>query len=294
MGVNQDHIAFDTVEIPWTPSTADAASGLTRDNVMVWTLRKEVLEKGPLPTILLVAGLDLNMADQLDHIHPLVQQGWAVIAVDMPGTGKSPLSGRFTNMGNDRPMWDAVVKYVHSRPDLFDAKQLHALGVSTGGYWSNKLAHTHAHVFASVVSRGGASHYTFQPDWLAASTTLSYPCNLPKALGLAFGYNDTQEFINHAQRYSLYEQNLLGVVPTTKLLAITGTEDLVFPVDDSLMFTEYSTPTVNLTMRTAAPAPQLRLFPGLDHNAELQGLIYVNAYFEQLLAQLGKGQKTSK
>lgn len=135
--------------------------------------------------------------------------------MDMPGTGGSPITGRYTYAGalgqgkppSDIGLWQSVVGYLESQPNLYDNKRLFALGLSTAAYWTFKLMHVLGDKFVAGVGQGGPTHYTFQKDWLNASRTLSYPCDLPVALGHAFGYDKPAEFIENAYHYSLLNQS---------------------------------------------------------------------------------------
>ncbi len=48
-----------------------------------------------------------------------------------------------------------------------------ALGLSFGGYWAMKLAHTHREQLAAAVNWGGGIHLTFPPEWQERSRDAS-------------------------------------------------------------------------------------------------------------------------
>ncbi|KDN36635.1 hypothetical protein K437DRAFT_52724 [Tilletiaria anomala UBC 951] len=283
-----------------------------RDDFVVWAFRPATTDKngkktaraGPLPTILLIAGLGLNKPDQMASIAPLLRFGYAVVVMDMPGTGDAPITGRYTYAGaagegtppSDTNLWSAVVEYLQSQPHLYDAKKLFVLGLSTAAYWTFKLMYLMGEHFIAGVGQGGPVHYTFQEDWLNASQTLSYPCNLPVALGHAFGYDDPVEFTREAWHYSLLNQGLIGTLQPGQILSVNGFDDLVFPVDDSILLaTAYPPIVANATspISSAAPAPMLRLFPGADNTGEGWGFPYVEQFFEQAIHGFGSGFSTS-
>jgi hypothetical protein len=44
-----------------------------------------------------------------------------------------------------------------------------ARGISTGGYYALRIAHTHADRLFAVVAQGGGSHHMFDAGWIGAT-----------------------------------------------------------------------------------------------------------------------------
>ena len=122
----------------------------------------------------------------------------------------------------------------------FDVTRVIARGISTGGYNAFRVAHTHADRLFAVVAQGGACHHMFDPAWIKAQDQMEYPFALAEALAYKFGYRDQDaaaavaRYASEAHRFSLVNAGLVGR-PTCRLLAINGTEDSIFPIEDSVI-----------------------------------------------------------
>ena len=64
----------------------------------------------------------------------------------------------------------------------FDNQKVVARGISTGGYYAFRVAHTHANRLFAVVAQGGGCHHMFDPDWIGAQSQMEYPFALAEAL----------------------------------------------------------------------------------------------------------------
>jgi acetyl esterase/lipase len=73
----------------------------------------------------------------------------------------------------------------------FDLIRIVARGISTGGYYAMRIAHTHADRLFAVVAQGGGCHYMFEPEWIRAQNQMEYPFALAEALAYKFGYRGT-------------------------------------------------------------------------------------------------------
>lgn len=62
--------------------------------------------------------------------------GLATLAIDMPGTGESPMSG---DAGDPERLWDAIFDWAASRGEI-DGARIAVVGGSTGGYWDSSCA----------------------------------------------------------------------------------------------------------------------------------------------------------
>jgi pimeloyl-ACP methyl ester carboxylesterase len=80
----------------------------------------------------------------------------------------------------------------------FDLIRIVARGISTGGYYAMRIAHTHADRLFAVVAQGGGCHYMFEPEWIRAQNQMEYPFALAEALAYKFGYRGTDPVAAYA------------------------------------------------------------------------------------------------
>ncbi|GKZ75073.1 hypothetical protein AnigIFM60653_001452 [Aspergillus niger] len=160
----------------------------------------------------------------------------AVLLVDIPGTADSPAAPNDPE-SPDR-LWSSVLDWVDEHKDQYDfnPSQILARGISTGGYYAMRIAHTHADRLLAVVAQGGGSHHMFDPEWIRAQNHMEYPFALAEALAQQFGYTDVQKYAagNARERLSLLESGILDN-GCTWLLLINGMEDSIFLIEDSIL-----------------------------------------------------------
>lgn len=159
-----------------------------------------------------------------------------MLLVDIPGTADSPAAPNDPE-SPDR-LWSSVLDWVDEHKDQYDfnPSQVLARGISTGGYYAMRIAHTHADRLLAVVAQGGGSHHMFDPEWIRAQNHMEYPFALAKALAQQFGYTDVQKYAagNARERLSLLESGILDN-GCTWLLLINGMEDSIFLIEDSIL-----------------------------------------------------------
>ncbi|HET7037912.1 MAG TPA: alpha/beta fold hydrolase [Thermomicrobiaceae bacterium] len=116
------------------------------------------------PVVVLSGGIDYWKSDSELHTiaDTLLGEGLAVFALDMPGTGESPLP----NGPHAERVYEAAIAHLGQRPDV-DGGRLGVYGLSFGGHWAVKLALTHPQVRAAV-NVSGPIHHAFTEDWCAA------------------------------------------------------------------------------------------------------------------------------
>ena len=130
---------------------------------------------------------------------------------------------------------------VANRTELhFDTTKVVARGISTGGYYAMRIAHTHAERLLAVVAQGGACHHMFDPQWIHAQDQMEYPFALAEGLAYKFGYRDgdpaeaLDRYAADASRFSLVDAGIIGT-PTCRMLVVNGMEDSIFPIEDSFL-----------------------------------------------------------
>jgi pimeloyl-ACP methyl ester carboxylesterase len=184
----------------------------------------------------------------LSNVEPsFLERGIATLAMDMPGTGESPVTGAT----NAERLYDAIITYIQTRDDL-DGSRVGLMGMSLGGYWAAKAAHTEFKRVAGVVFWGGGVHYYFQPDWqLKSRDAQSWLGNIDVVTTRynAFGISSLDEWLEQAPNFSLLTQGILDQ-PCAPMLLINGKYDLQCPVEDIYLMLEHGLP------KTA------RIFPG--------------------------------
>ena len=99
-------------------------------------------------------------------------RGWGTIGVEIPGTGDCPAL-RNDATSPDR-LWSSLLDWMDGREEL-DGKRRVAWGLSTGGHYAMRIAHTHRERLTGVVGQGGGCHRMFEAEWLDRVDRLEYP-----------------------------------------------------------------------------------------------------------------------
>ena len=201
--------------------------------VIVGLLQKP-LGQGPWPVLVTWGGIDTFKEDCRSG--PYLKKKIAVLAVDMPGTGDAPVAGS----EDAERMWDGVFDWIETRQDL-DSQRVGILGLSTGGYWAAKLAHTHKERLQAAINHGGCAHHAFSSEWIEKAQHGEYPLELAETLAAAFGRNTFEEWVEFAPRLSLLNQGILDR-PCAPLLCVNGLHDSVFPIEDHYVLLQHGQP----------------------------------------------------
>ena len=104
---------------------------------IVGYLRLPTDRSGPVPMVLAISGLDSRKETVGETFAAILPHGVGFLAVDGPGTGQAPLK---VGAAAER-MFSRVLDYLVVRPEV-DKTRIAVFGVSFGGYWAAKLAHT--------------------------------------------------------------------------------------------------------------------------------------------------------
>lgn len=229
------------IEIPF--SRCDTSSG-DRDAAIQAYLRVPTGTKPETgwPLVLFICGLDAYRTDHTPRTQEHVNRGCATLSFEIPGTGDCPAAPN-DPASADRLM-NSVMDWVAAAASTFgfDSKKVIARGVSTGGYYAFRVAHSHADQFVAGVAQGGGCHYMFDAAWINGQNQMEYPFSLADALAYKFGYRDADSrgavarYATEAHKFSLVESGVLEK-PACKLLVINGMEDSIFPIEDSIVVT---------------------------------------------------------
>ena len=187
------------------------------------------------PVLLFICGLDAYRTDHTPRTQAHVDHGFATLSFEIPGTGDCPAAPNDPT-SPDRLMssvldWIAVAAQEYR----FDLSKVVARGISTGGYYAMRVAHSHADRLFAAVAQGGGCHHMFDSEWIHAQNQMEYPFALADALAYKFGYRDgdcVRAYAADAAKFSLLTSGLL-YKPSCKLLVINGMEDSIFPIEDN-------------------------------------------------------------
>ena len=173
-------------------------------------------------------------------IQALVDRGLATLAFEVPGTGDCPAAPS-DPASADRLLSSILDWTVDSASEFgLDPATILVWGVSTGGYYATRAAHTHADRLFAVVAHGGGCHHMFDADWIGAQNQMEFPFALADALAHKFGYRDPDPaaalaaYAADAHRFSLVDSGVLAT-PACRLLVINGAEDSIFPIEDTIL-----------------------------------------------------------
>ncbi|MFM0501753.1 alpha/beta hydrolase family protein [Paraburkholderia caffeinilytica] len=207
-------------------------------------VRKHV-QAGPQPVVIRWSGIDTWKEERQDINERFFQAGFAVITMDMPGTGESPVLATQDGERQFLPVLD----WIERQPQL-DATRVALVGMSWGGYWATKLAYQHADRLAAVVNWAGPVHYSFERDWLLKSQLAdSYLMDIQVARARCVGKTDYESYIEAASGLSLLDAGLLDR-PHPPMLLVNGKDDQQQSLEDFMLLLQSGKPKA------------VRLFPG--------------------------------
>lgn len=197
------------------------------------------------PVVIRWSGIDTWKEERQDIDERLFQAGFAVLAMDMPGTGESPVL-----VGPDgERQFLPVLDWISAQPEL-DEKRVAVIGMSWGGYWATKLAFQHADRIAAAVNWAGPVHHSFKRDWLITSRNASsYLMDITIARARCVGKTDYESYIQTASKLSLLDAGLLERDHPPMLL-VNGKDDRQQSMED-----------FDLLVQTGKPK-SVRIFPG--------------------------------
>ena len=225
-----DDPPMDRVTVPFEGREGEGSQ------VVFYVLRPHGIERPPV--VLLWGGIDRWKEEMYDRVGSLLRsQGFAVLLLDMPGVGESPvLAGR-----DAERQWAPVFDWLAERDDL-DGNRCAAIGASFGGYWAMKLAYTHRERLRCCVNWGGGVHVTFTPEWQERSReAASYLMDLMAARARIFAGETFQDYVARCRELSLLDQGLLEQ-PNAPLLLVNGRDDVQNSIEDVYLSLDHGDP----------------------------------------------------
>ncbi len=124
------------------------------------------------PVVVLMTGLDGYRPDNTVRCEEFLRRGWAVVVVEIPGTADCPAD----SADPEAPDWLWTDLLVWMRQDSrFHMGRVIVWGLSSGGYYAVRIAHTHSNQLAGCVAQGAGCHYFFDREWLEKADGHEYP-----------------------------------------------------------------------------------------------------------------------
>ncbi|KAF4985950.1 hypothetical protein FDECE_16209 [Fusarium decemcellulare] len=221
------------------------------------------------PVVILLTGLDGYRPDFTVLFDQLLSRGWAVVAAEVPGTADCPADSADPE-SPDR-LWSSVLDWMR-RDGRFDVGHVLCWGLSTGGYYAIRIAHTHKDQLLGCIAQGAGCHYFYDRDWIDKADGHEYPFQLSPAFAMKHGFESIEEYKQGVQqKFSLLE---LGVIqkPSTRLLLLNGTLDGLMPIEDSMMLFEHGSPK------------EARFFTGASHMGNPMAMLTAFSWMEEVMA----------
>jgi dienelactone hydrolase len=180
------------------------------------------------PVVISIGGLDSYKEFVVEQYGPgYLKEGLAYVAVDMPGTGESPIK---IDVSSER-IFSRVIDALQQRTDI-DSKRIGLQGVSWGGHWAARMAISEAKRLKAVVNWGGPVHDYFQSEWqIKALGTREYLFDLFEARASVYGVKTLNEFLAYGPRMSLKDTGAVDK-PTAPQLLVNGEKDTQVPIAD--------------------------------------------------------------
>jgi pimeloyl-ACP methyl ester carboxylesterase len=176
-----------------------------------------------------------------------LKRGWATVICDIPGTTVDCPASKTDPLSPDR-LFSSILEWIDNNP-LFNSKKIIAWGLSAGGYYAIRVAHTHAKHLAGAIGHGAGTHHYIGREWLEQVGKHEYPFGLERAYCEKYGYKDFEEMKENCQKtFSLLTGEGEGVavvklgMKSCRLLLINGTQDGCMPIEDSMLLAEYGSP----------------------------------------------------
>ncbi len=178
------------------------------------------------PVVISVGGLDSYKEFVAEQYGPAyLKAGLAYVAIDMPGTGESPLKAA---PGSER-IFARVIDALQQRQDV-DGSRVGFQGVSWGGHWALRMAYAEPQRIKATVSWGGPLHAYFQREWqIQALGTREYLFDLFQARAGVYGVDGLEDFLSSGPKLSIRDQI---TKPTSAMLLVNGEKDSQVPIDD--------------------------------------------------------------
>jgi hypothetical protein len=151
-----------------------AKEGADRDVIPIYVRlpAKTTGAGGKAPAVLLITGLDGYRPDNTQRSDEFLAHGWASVIAEVPGTADSPADPSDPQSA-DR-LWTTLLDWMEAQ-GAFDMTRVMVWGLSCGGYYAVRIAHTHKEKLRGCVAQGAGTHFFFSRDWLEKADGHEYP-----------------------------------------------------------------------------------------------------------------------
>ena len=151
----------------------DHAIGTDKPTIPVYTrIPSTATPEHRVPTILLITGLDGYRPDNTQRTNEFIKRGWGCVIVEIPGTADCPADPQ--DPKSPERLWDSILGWM-GRKGVFDMDNIVAWGLSCGGYYAVRIAHTHHDRLRGAVAQGAGVHHFFSLEWLDKVDDHEYP-----------------------------------------------------------------------------------------------------------------------
>ncbi|KAL2810307.1 Alpha/Beta hydrolase protein [Aspergillus granulosus] len=222
----------------------------------------------PVPCVLIMTGLDGYRPDNSQRTHEIIKRGWAVLICEISGTADSPADP--TDPKAPDRLLDSVLEYMAYRRDI-DMSKIAMWGLSAGGFYAVRAAHTHSERLIGCIAHGPGVHYFMDPGWLSRVEDHEYPFPILAAWANKYGYHDPEEFLHQGQKkFSLIGTGIVDQ-PSCRLLLLNGMDDGITPIEDCFALFNHGRPKEG------------RFYPKLPHMGYPDSLSAAYTWLEDLL-----------
>lgn len=191
----------------------------------------------PAPLVFGINGLDSRKEDVIARTDDFIKLGIGVFAIDMPGTGQSPI---LVDVGSER-LFTAALDWLQTRNDI-DSKRIVVQGRSWSGYWAALMAYTEKNRIRGAVVHGVGIHGFFQPEWQKKSfTTREYLFDIFPARASIYGVKTEEEYLAYGPKLSLATRGFLDK-PAAPMLVVNGERDTQQPIADLYLLMKQGDP----------------------------------------------------
>ena len=128
--------------------------------------------ESPVPVVLLMTGLDGYRPDNTQRTQEAISRGWATVIVEIPGTADCPADP--ADPSSPDRLWDSVFAYLENEARL-NSNKVVAWGLSAGGFYAIRAAHTHRNRLVGAIAHGPGCHFFLDPEWLSRVDDHEYP-----------------------------------------------------------------------------------------------------------------------
>jgi hypothetical protein len=149
-------------------------AGNDRNTIPVYVRvpKRTTEEARPCPVVILMTGLDGYRPDNTVRCNEFLARGWGSVTIEIPGTADCPADS--ADPSSPDRLWDSVLKWM-AADGRFNMGKVMVWGLSSGGYYAIRIAHTHKDKLVGSIAQGAGCHYFFDPEWLETVDGHEYP-----------------------------------------------------------------------------------------------------------------------